>query len=79
MHGTLPAAPGSPPPFVKETDMTSKRSNQRASAGSQDQNEKTRPSSQKGEGRRSDAKMGSAGSDAPKAGKARHKKDGKDT
>jgi hypothetical protein len=59
--------------------MTSRRSNQRASAGSQDQNEKTRPSSHKGEGRRSDDKMGSAGSDAPKPGHARQKKDGKDT
>ncbi|MFZ5542693.1 MAG: hypothetical protein ACOZJZ_03985 [Pseudomonadota bacterium] len=58
--------------------MTSRRSNQRASAGNQDHSEKTRPASHKGEGRRSEGKSGAPLIDRPKPGKARHKKDGKD-
>ena len=58
--------------------MTSRRSNQRASAGSQDHNEKTRPASHKGEGRRSQNETGAPAINTPRPGKARHKKDGKD-
>ena len=58
--------------------MTARHSHQRAAAGTQDHNEKTRPASRKGEGDRSANKAGDAAVNRPKPGKARHKKDGKD-